>query len=272
MVAAAQTRRLRKTTVVLSDGILSSRWDAGRFLAATPEPAIDELALQGLLVCSGDACQVGHPLISGILDRFLPRPAGVSFEAYYGCVSCYEGADVESWNATAFAEELEARIIGPAEHAVDILGEHPYLTRLYTTLSPQEMTLDPIFHENADLDLVSNVHRATMVFACEGADYVEFDDGTRLAVSGQVDPDQPAALLIQDVPMQGPAMTVADRTDEIVAARRAWNAEQGLGEGDEGCNCRARKHGAYGLAWAAFMVGLGLWARRPRRPRVHRGA
>ena len=150
-------------------------------------------------------------------------------------MSCYEGADVESWNATAFAEELEARIIGPAEHAVDILGEHPYLTRLYTTLSPQEMTLDPIFHENADLDLVSNVHRATMVFACEGADYVEFDDGTRLAVSGQVDPDQPAALLIQDVPMQGPGDDGggSDRRDRRRAARLerragAWGGRRGL--------------------------------------------
>lgn len=257
------------SNVVLTDGILNPRWDAQRFLEAAPEDAIAELALQGLLGCTGSSCQAFHPLIAGVLGRFLPVPTGVSFEAYYGCVSCYENADFESWDPSAFADELEARIIGPAEHAMDVLNEHAYLTRLYTTLSPQEMTLDPIFHENADLEPFSNLHNATMVFACEGSDYVEFDDGTRLAVTGSPDPAQPAALLVQEVPMQGPAMTVADLTEQADDARRTWNAEQGLG-GGEGCNCRARKHGASGLAWAAFMVGLGLWARRPCRPRVQR--
>lgn len=256
------------SAVVPSDGILNPLWDAQRYREATPATAVDELALQELLTCSGDSCSATHPLIAGVLERFLPRPAGVSFEAYYGCVSCYEEADLESWDPGAFADELEARIIGPAEHATDVLSQHAYLTRLYTTLSPQEMTLDPIFHENADLKEFSNIHSATMVFTCEGPDYVEFDDGTRLAVSGSPDPAQPAALLVQEVPMQGAAMTLLDLTDQVATARGDWNAEQGLDGGGEGCNCRARQHGASGLAWAAFMVGLGLWARRPSRPRV----
>ncbi|MBV1861423.1 MAG: DUF2330 domain-containing protein [Nannocystaceae bacterium] len=258
------------SSVVLSDGILDSRWDARRYREATPQAAVDELGLQGLLSCRGDSCSATHPLIAGVLERFLPRPAGVSFEAYYGCISCSEDADLESWDPGAFADELEARIIGPAEHAIDVLNSHRYLTRLYTTLSPQEMTLDPIFHETADLEEVTNVHDATMVFACEGPDYVEFDDGTRLALAGAPDPAQPAALRVQEVPLQGPAMTLADHGDEAADARREWNVEQGLGGSGEGCNCRARKHGVSGMAWAAFMVGLGMWARRPRRPRVER--
>ncbi len=250
--------------VVLPEGILNPRWDAQRYLEATPQEAVAELALQELLSCSADSCSATHPLIAGVLERFLPVPSGVSFEAYYGCMSCYDNADLESWEPGAFADELEARVIGPAEHAIDVLNQHRYLTRLYTTLSPHEMTLDPIFHENADLDPVSNIHNATMVFACEGSDYVEFDDGTRLAVGGSPDPAQPAALRVQEVPMQGPAMTVVDLTDQVADARRTWNVEQGLDGGDEGCNCRARKHGASGMAWAAFMVGLGMWARRRR--------
>ena len=255
--------------VVLTDGILSPRWDAQRFVGATPEGTVTELRRQGLLSCLGNSCQAAHPLIAGVLGRFLPVPTGVSFEGYYGCVSCYEGADLESWDAGAFADELEARIIGPAEHAIDVLEHNAYLTRLYTTLSPQEMTLDPIFHGNADLEEVSNIHDATLVFACEGSDYVEFDDGTRLAVGASPDPAQPAALRVQEVPMRGPAMTVVDLTDQVADARRTWNAQQGLGD-SEGCNCRARKHGASGLAWAGFMVGLGLWARRRRGPGVQR--
>lgn len=258
------------SSVVATAGILDPRWDATRFLEASPEAAIDELSDQGLLECASERCVPIHPLITGLLDRFMPRPVGVSFEAYYGCVSCYDEGINEAWDAGAFSEELEARIIGPGEHALDVLRAHDYLTRLYTTLSPQEMTLDPVFHENPDLPDVSNTYVADMVFTCEGPNYVEFEDGARVAVGPTPDPDQPAALRLQEVPLQGPAMTVADMTDEITAARAAWNDAQGLGDGDEGCNCRARKHGASGMLWAAFMVGLGAWARRPRRRRGRR--
>ncbi len=255
--------------VIDTFGLLDPRWDADRFREAEPAEALDELDLQGLVQCSPNRCDPVHPLIAGLLERFLPRPVGVSFEAYYGCLDCYESA-FESWDPQAFADELEARIIGPGEHAMDVLASHDYLTRLYTTLSPQEMNLDPIFHENPDLPDVSNSYVADMVFTCEGPNYVEFDDGTRVAVSGGADPDQPAALRLQDVPTQGPGMTVLDLTDDIRDARAAWNDAQGLNPnaGEEGCNCHARKHGASGLAWAFFMVGLGAWARRPRRRRA----
>jgi len=257
------------SAVVDSFGLLDPRWDATRFREATPEQAIDELGLQGLLTCTENRCGANHPLVVGLLERFLPRPVGVSFEAYYACISCFESAELEAWDPGAFADELEARIIGPGEHATDLLASHDYLTRLYTTLSPQEMTLDPIFHENPDLADVSNVVQVDMVFTCEGPNYVEFDDGTRLAVGPSPDPAQPAALRLQDVPMQGPAMTISDMSEEVDEARTEWNDELGLSPGGEqGCNCRARKRGASGIAWALLMVGMGAWARRPRRRRA----
>jgi len=260
--------------MVPTDGLLDPRWDASRLVEASPEAAVAELELQGLLECSSGTCAPGHPLIAGVLERFLPRPAGVSFGAYYDCPSCYD-RDFTAWDGGAFAEELESRIIGPAEHAVDLLSAHPHLTRLYTTLSPQEMTLDPIFHRNADLPDVSNLHRADMVFTCEGPNYVEFDDGRRLAVGGTPDPDQPAALRLEEVTMRGAPMTLLDLSEEVTAARGVWNEAQGLNPNAdaEGCNCRAPKQGAAGLAWTFFLVGLGAWARRPRRgdrPSGHR--
>lgn len=256
---------------ISSEGLFSTRWNSSIFAEAEPDEAIAELDYQGLIECSSNnRCGPRHPLIEGLLERFLPRPVGVTFQAYYGCVSCYEDADLESWDPVAFADELEARIIGPGQHAVDLLESHDYLTRLYTTLSPHEMTLDPIFHANPDLPEVSNVYAVDMVFTCEGPNYVEFDDGSRLAVAGNADPDQPAALRLSDVPEQGPPMMVLDLTDDVEAARVAWNDDNNLraGGGEEGCNCRARKNGASGMAWAAFMVGLGLWGRRRRSRRA----
>ena len=42
----------------------------------------------------------------------------------------------------------------------------PYLTRLYGTMSPAEMDLDPTFSFNRDLEPVDNVRTATMNIAC----------------------------------------------------------------------------------------------------------
>ncbi len=255
------------SSVVATDGLLLGRWQSEPFRGAPAQAALRELHLQGLLTCANAECRVGHPLISGLMERFLPRPTGVSFDAYYSCIECYEDdGDPPTWDPEAFADELEARIIGPGEHAVDLLSSHRYLTRLYTTLSPHEMTLDPVFHATQDLDDVAADYAATMVIACEGPNFAEFDDGTRVAVTGGsgAPPDQPAARVVLEVPLQGAAMTIADLSEEVDAQREAWNAEAGLA-GDEGCNCRARKHAGSGMAWSVLMVGMGLWARRRRR-------
>jgi hypothetical protein len=39
-----------------------------------------------------------------------------------------------------------------------LLSGYPYLTRMYTEISPEEMTLDPTFRYNPELAAVSNVH------------------------------------------------------------------------------------------------------------------
>ena len=249
--------------VVFRDGLVDPAWDAARYREADAEAAVRELRLQGLLSCQSETCVTTHPLVQGLLERYLPRPAGISFERYYGCFGCDGAPDLESWDPVAFADDLEARIIGPAEHAVDLLDRFPYLTRLYTTLSPQEMDLDPVFHANADLPEVSNVFNATRTFTCEGPDFVELADGSRVAVGGVGDaPAVPAALRVFEVPLTGAPMLLVDGTEDADAARSAWNAEQGL-EDDSGCNCHARKHGASGFAFSVLLLGMGLWARRP---------
>ncbi len=253
------------SSVVGTDGLLLGRWQSDPFRGADPEAALRELHLQGLLTCASGTCSAGHPLVLGVVERFLPRPTGVSLDEYYSCIECFD-RDESAWDSEAFADELEARVIGPGEHALDLLASHPYLTRLYTTLSPQEMTLDPIFHQTSDLPDVDNNYQATMVFTCEGPNYVEFDDGTRVAVTGgQGAPrDQPAAQRVLEVPLQGAAMTIVDLTEEVDTQREAWNVEAGLDGDGEGCNCRARKHAGSGMAWSMLMVGMGLWARRRR--------
>lgn len=39
-----------------------------------------------------------------------------------------------------------------------LLNQHPYMTRAYTEISPEEMTVDPTFRYNESLPPVSNIH------------------------------------------------------------------------------------------------------------------
>jgi hypothetical protein len=54
--------------------------------------------------------------------------------------------DQIAFDAAGFAAMLDERLFAPAMHAYDLLETWPYLTRMHTLLSPEEMTLDPTFH------------------------------------------------------------------------------------------------------------------------------
>lgn len=247
-------------------GLVSPAWESSRFVETAPLAAIAELQVQGLLSCVGGRCSSNHPLIPGLLESFIPRPAGVAFDEFYACINCYE-YDESAWSGVEFAEALEERVFAPAEHAADLLETHSYLSRLYTTISPHEMTADPVFHANPDLPDISNLLMATYVVTCNGDDYLEFEDGQRLAIGPVGDPpsDMPAALRISEIPASGPPMELMNFAAEIDEVRNDWNADYELdADGEDGCNCRARKRGADGVVWSVLLLSMGWIARRRR--------
>src|SRR4029453_285744 len=54
----------------------------------------------------------------------------------------------------------------PNRSVQQLLDSQPFVTRLYSTLSAKEMTLDPLFTFNPDLEDVSNVHSADRIIEC----------------------------------------------------------------------------------------------------------
>ena len=62
--------------------------------------------------------------------------------------------------------EIHERVVKPTLDAGELFDKYPNLTRLYTTLSPQDMNKDPVFSFNATLPDVSNVHEATLTYYC----------------------------------------------------------------------------------------------------------
>lgn len=91
----------------------------------------------------------------------------ISLEALQQCMQCYRPSSVDAGFVAALAEN----VIEPLKVVQGLLDAHPQLTRLYTTMSAAEMTVDPLFSFNPQLPSVNNFHSATRVIECSSAYY-----------------------------------------------------------------------------------------------------
>src|SRR5690606_20371807 len=89
-------------------------------------------------------------------------PADVAFEDFQLCPTCYE----VTFSPSAFLTALEENVIEPVRLMQDLFDERGYATRLYTTMSAADMTLDPSFTFNGDLEDVDNNHTAERIIEC----------------------------------------------------------------------------------------------------------
>lgn len=71
-----------------------------------------------------------------------------------------------AFNPSALAGEIFEKVVKPAKEAGALFRQYPVLTRLYTALSPQDMTRDPVFSYNPSLPEVSRDHTATYEVNC----------------------------------------------------------------------------------------------------------
>jgi uncharacterized protein (TIGR03382 family) len=139
--------------------------------------------------------------------------------------------DFALWDGAAFAAELDERVIAPGLHGVELLGAWPYLTRMYTRVSAEEMTVDPIFHANADLPDVPLPGAASQeCLDCDSQDAVAtLPDGRMVYLPLSAWPafrDMPWAERIESIPANGAPMIEADHRAEIDAALATWNENQ----------------------------------------------
>lgn len=144
----------------------------GRYDTATLASLTDPVAFFDAMQAQGFA---GDTQLLNLLGRFIPLPAelaamGVEPRDFYNNLSGYASyLEGQPFDAPAFANELELVIVGPLRHAQELFDRNPYFTRLYTSLSAEEMTVDPVFAFNSELGDVDNVHRATGLMLCTDA-------------------------------------------------------------------------------------------------------
>jgi hypothetical protein len=129
---------------------------------------------------------------------------------------------------TAFMRALYEDVVRPVMRTQDLLLSRPYFTRLFSTMSAEEMTVDPAFDFNPDLADVSNVHLALQIIECspdvsffEAPWRIELPQGGTIRGSGQqrVWPfalaDLPANRKIVQLGTRGPGRVMQDNSEEI---------------------------------------------------------
>ena len=219
--------------VVPTFGIYDEQWSPDAFIGMPAEEVIDTLSAWGLAQCGPGfgGCGTTHPLVLPLLRAHLPAPDGVDELDFWSCVSCYtDRFGPVPFDGAAFAAEFDERIVQPGLRASDLLSTWPYLTRMYTTISPQEMTEDPIFHGHPNLPEVDNRQQfADQATFCTGDSAVTLPDGREVYVpAGQAWPDfsdeMPWVEDVEEMPIGGmPPIPLIDNTAQIDSILAEWN-------------------------------------------------
>jgi hypothetical protein len=174
---------------------------------------------------------------------------------------------------------VETRLVEPAASARELLVGSSWMTRLSSSMSPAEMTMDPLFVLNPEMDEVSNIHVAQLAFECDtwtSKRYLTLPDGTELVLPSAEQANQEGkgyldyvgeaagftALRIEQTAATGAPMVLTDNGSFIREALEngdllpADGTDPGTGgETPSGCGCNAGPNGVAGaLALLPFFA------------------
>lgn len=226
------------------------------------------------------------PALRSILARHFSLPEelrsqGVTEEQFYDqldfFLASYEEDHPESFaeitfDPLALTEELWERVVTPTLEAGALFSKYPKMTRLYTTLSPDEMTRDPVFSFNATLPDIDNEHVANFTFLCDAVQsgpnntpgILTLPDGRRFYLESVAmwseklaTTSTPYSRRIELLREEGPPVVEVDNTAQLSTSD---TTDKG------GCACSAtedRSRGAFGLL-ALGVIALVLRRRHAR--------
>jgi RNAse (barnase) inhibitor barstar len=226
------------------------------------------------------------------LRRTVTLPDDISFDDFKLCPTCY--SDDLEFSPTALMAAIESDVIEPMRGVQRLIDQAPYATRLYSTLSASEMTIDPVFVFNPDLPEVSNVHQATRIIECDRGVYqndapwrIEFPQGSVIRGTPQTFgawpdavADQPANFQVLMLADSGDGQVVANNEEAINTALASYNETMPRRDAsdqpapyvlDQSSGGLCSLPAAPGASRSApLSLGLGLlaaasWARRRRR-------
>ncbi len=226
---------------------------------------------------------LGFPASASLLDALMdvvPFPEeladqGLRPQNFYDCLDCYpEYLPEGPFDADAAADQFEASFIDGLRLAEELFASFDHVTRMTSSMDAAEMTVDPMFVFNTDMEQqVSNIHTAEIVTHCgvgEGWDggerVLRLADGRRVRLPARSwmwendetefnlmgDLTTPAALVIEDLSATGEGEVLFDFSD--IAAERARQFDR------PGCACNSG--GSLAGFWTVGLLLLGLRRRR----------
>ncbi len=288
-VHAAPGRHAFLTEYAGTSGVMFGQLDyAGRFgNLATLRSITSPISYLGYLRSNG---YTFDGTLFAILERYLPLPPelaamGVTEAKFYGNYPAYAsfmtgadgGAPEDTFDPVALTNDLEARVVRPLRAAAALFVDHPYLTRMYTALSPEDMNLDPVFSENPDLPDVSSQHGATLTVPAVGDAWLRTEQGREEQWVSSLPPNKiwPAAERVErlreagdpDVVVDNGA-TIATKLGPVDHGQATCPAPQSPPPDDrhrDGCACDVRRGVPSGaLGTFVLVAGAILLARRRR--------
>lgn len=232
-----------------------------------------------------------------VLAETLPLRDGFSVEDFQSCPYCYfhpgtagdlglggapgefddtpipETDPIFTVDLAAFLAGVEAQVYAPIADTAALFDEFSHVTRFYTTMSADEMTLDPVFEFNPDLDDVSNIHVAEQVLSCEDDFWtVTLADGQEVHGSGTVWPyslgdaaDLPANIRVIQFSTSGSGRVVTDNR-ELIESTNEDRSDSPSGKKGGGCSLKEgpSPHVPWGFLLSLPMALAVLVRRRAR--------
>jgi hypothetical protein len=218
---------------------------------------------------------IGSAEVLAVLQEFGPCPASIDETDFYNQPWSYD-ADYAAidFDVDAAVDALIEREVQPREHAADLAsGADTWLTRLRSSVSPEEMTTDPFFGFNVDLPEVDRSNVLRLKKMCDDTYGTDPDDVPQLLDYGVLEPFlipsenvlrdkgisafdyveslvKGNALIIEQMYSTGPPEVVG----EIV---QVLPDESGIVPNDE---ARGGQAGGCGCSNSALPTGAVLWA------------
>jgi MYXO-CTERM domain-containing protein len=251
-----------------------------------------------------------------VLEQSVTLRPGYTVDEFLQCVDCYFGitsdagaspsqvAPDASPNASMdaglmtpdadpiwatdtenFLMLLDTLVIDPMSDTAALFPGNS-VTRLYTTLSADEMTEDPAFDFNPSLPALSNIHTADQYRYCDGSWVITLPSGLTIQGDGfswpiSTEDGLPYNQQVIQDDVSGPGEVI---TDNLALIESALGSLGVLGEpmvvgadadagsdqhityvDDNGCGCRvAGRRASDGTVWWMAALGAGFLARRRR--------
>jgi hypothetical protein len=245
-------------------------WTEGRYDLAQLRATTDPVAYMQQIINQG---LPRTTQMLNLLRRFIPMPqslaaGGVTEQQFYNNMELYRPSLAGfQFDPIGFTNEIDLLIVQPLMQAQSLFDRLPYLTRLFTRISPTEMTRDPTFAYNPDLPDVDNVQTADIYPSCDwnGPVSIVLPDKRTIVLSSQSSRGtldaMPAAQAWYQMGPSGPGQLIGSNATEI---------DQGIARhAPSTSGCRAAPADGPTPITVAFLFlvgGTGLLAFARRRP------